>query len=72
MSEDNILNLNRFRKAKEKAEKKKEAQSNRLRHGRSKAERQEEHDKEQRAKRKHEGHKLGQASPSEAEPDAEG
>jgi hypothetical protein len=38
----NVVNLNKFRKAKAKAEKEKQAETNKRLHGRSKAERQRE------------------------------
>lgn len=53
-----IVNLNRARKAKVKADRTAQAAENRVKHGRTKAEKQKERAAEQAAVRHLEGHKL--------------
>jgi hypothetical protein len=60
----NVVNLNRFRKKKERAEKAKQAEINRIRHGRTKGEKQREHADRERAARLLDGKRL--EPPSEA------
>jgi hypothetical protein len=60
----NVVNLNRFRKKKERAEKAKQADINRIRHGRTKGEKQREHADRERAARMLDGKRL--EPPSEA------
>jgi Domain of unknown function (DUF4169) len=52
-----VVNLRRFRKAKERAEAQERAQANRAKHGRTKAERRETTTRETLADRKLEGHR---------------
>lgn len=63
MSNDKVLNLNKFRKAKQKREEKRKADENAIRHGRNKQERQEQQKKADKAQREHEGHKLSPDEP---------
>jgi hypothetical protein len=66
-----IINLRRFRKAKEKAETQARASENRAKHGRSKAERQGETARETLAGRKLEGHRRETSKdPGDDEPAA--
>jgi hypothetical protein len=52
-----VVNLKRFRKAKERAEAQARAEANRAKHGRTKAERQDSNARETLADRKLEGHR---------------
>lgn len=54
----NVVNLNKFRKAKAKAEKAKQAETNKRLHGRTKAERQREHLQKQQLENKVDGARL--------------
>jgi hypothetical protein len=58
----NVVNLNRFRKQKAKAEREKQADVNRRLHGRTKAERAREELQKQRLKRSVDGAKLEDAT----------
>lgn len=60
---DNVVNLNRFRKNKAREEKAKQAEINRVRHGRTGAEKERAFAEQQRAARLLDGKRL--------EPDAE-
>jgi len=53
-----IVNLNRFRKTKSRAEKKAQADSNAVKFGRSKAEKQQESSSIEKRDRNLDGHKL--------------
>lgn len=67
----NIVNLNRFRKKKAREDKAKQADINRIRHGRTQAEKDREHIEKERTARAIDGKKLEQASPeSKNEPEA--
>ncbi len=58
-----VLNLNRFRKRKQREEQKQQAERNRVVHGRSKADKQLVRFEQQRAEKQHEGRRLeGQGS----------
>lgn len=54
----NVVNLNKFRKAKAKAEKAKQAETNKRLHGRTKVERQREHLQKQQLDSKVDGARL--------------
>jgi uncharacterized protein YaiL (DUF2058 family) len=54
----NVINLNRFRKKKQRAEKAKQAEINRLRHGRTQAEKDRERAERARVARLLEGKRL--------------
>ena len=54
----NVVNLNRFRKAKQRQEKAKQAEINRIRHGRTQAEKDRERQERERAARAIEGKRL--------------
>lgn len=58
---NNVVNLNRFRKQKARAAKEKQAEINRIRHGRSKAQKERELADRQRAARLLDGKRLEQA-----------
>lgn len=60
----NVVNLNRFRKRKAKAEKRKQAEVNRRLHGRTKAEVAREELQKKQLTRAVEGAKLGDAEPA--------
>ncbi len=62
---DNVINLNRFRKKKARAEKVKKADINRIRHGRTQAEKDRELAEREKAARALEGKRL--ESPDESE-----
>lgn len=62
---DNVVNLNRFRKKKARAEKAKQAEINRIRHGRTKAEKEQELAERERAARLIEGKRLDRDPPSD-------
>jgi hypothetical protein len=53
-----VVNLNRFRKARAKAEKEQQAEQNRLRHGRPKAEKRQTESERERGERDLDGKKL--------------
>lgn len=55
---DNVVNLNRFRKKKEREEKAKQAEINRIRHGRTQAEKDRERAERERAARLIDGKRL--------------
>jgi len=57
----NVVNLNRFRKKKQREEKAKQAEINRIRHGRTQAEKDRERLERQRAARLIEGKRLERA-----------
>lgn len=64
-----VVNLNRFRKKKQREEKAKQAEINRVRHGRTKAQKELEHADRERAARLLEGKRLehgADESPSES------
>jgi hypothetical protein len=68
----NVVNLNRFRKRKAKAEREKQADVNRRLHGRTKAERERDALQKQALTRSLDGKKLGEPAapkPGAAEPD---
>jgi hypothetical protein len=70
----NVVNLNRFRKKKARAEKAKQAEINRIRHGRTQAEKDQELRSRERAARLLEGKRLEHrvdADPPAGEPDTE-
>ena len=54
----NVVNLNRFRKRKQRAERAREAEINRLRHGRTQAEKDRERLESERARRRIDGKRL--------------
>jgi hypothetical protein len=54
----NVVNLNRFRKKKQRDEKAKQAEINRIRHGRTQAEKDRERTERERAARAIEGKRL--------------
>lgn len=62
----NVVNLNKFRKAKAKAEKEKQAETNRRLHGRTKAERQRDLLQKQQLETKVDGARL-ESPPPETE-----
>ncbi|SDG24409.1 DUF4169 family protein [Alloyangia pacifica] len=64
----NVINLNRFRKDRARAEKRAQADENAARHGRSKAERQRETNAAAKSARDLEGHKLD--TPTDPKPGA--
>lgn len=67
----NVVNLNRFRKKKQRADKAKQAEISRIRHGRTQAEKDRERAERARAERTIDGKRLDPAPPPpEAEPDA--
>ena len=53
-----VINLNRFRKARTKADEAKQAEENRVRHGRGKAEKRKTAEEQDRTDRDHDGKKL--------------
>jgi hypothetical protein len=53
-----IINLNKFRKAKQRAQAKAKAAENRAKFGRTKAQKKKDQDDTQAAKDEHEGHRL--------------
>ncbi len=62
----NVVNLNRFKKKKQREEKAKQANVNRVKHGRNKAQKEGERADRERAARLLEGHKLDETvAPSE-------
>ena len=66
----NVVNLNRFRKKKQREEKAKQAEINRIRHGRTKAKKEGELAERARAARALEGKRLEQGSEEVAPPAA--
>jgi hypothetical protein len=58
----NVVNLNRFRKKKQREEKAKQAEINRVKHGRTKAEKQGDRAGRERAARVLDGARLEQSS----------
>lgn len=58
----NVVNLNRFRKKKQREEKAKQAEINRIKHGRTNAERERERVERERALRGIEGKRLEHGS----------
>ena len=58
----NVVNLNRFRKKKQRAEKAKQAEINRIRHGRTKGQKERERGDQERAARMLDGKRLEPAS----------
>ncbi len=64
----NVVNLNRFRKKKQREEKAKQAEINRIRHGRTKAQKEGELADRERAARLLEGKRLEHASEEPAPP----
>jgi hypothetical protein len=58
-----IVNLNKFRKAKERAGEERQAELNRAKYGRSKIERQQEEDDGERRNKLLDGAKLGTGQP---------
>ncbi|WP_226621401.1 DUF4169 family protein [Alloyangia pacifica] len=67
----NVINLNRVRKDRARAEKRAQADENAARHGRSKAEKQREAAEAKKSERDLEGHKLDAAADPTAEPTSE-
>ncbi len=67
----NVVNLNRFRKKKQREEKAKQAEINRIRHGRTQAEKDREREERARATRLLEGKRLEREQTPSAEPEAE-
>ncbi|MDB4946892.1 MAG: hypothetical protein JWP97_6426 [Labilithrix sp.] len=65
---DNVVNLNRFRKKKQRAARAKQAETNRIRHGRTGAEKERELAERARAARLLEGKRL-EAPPPEVPED---
>jgi hypothetical protein len=65
---DNVINLNRFRKKKARTEKARQADINRVRHGRTQAEKDRELAERERATRMLEGKRL--ESPGDADGDS--
>jgi hypothetical protein len=63
-----LVNLNRFRKAKERAEKERIAEANRVKFGRTKAERQKQAKQRALEQARHDGNKLEPEPPTEAPP----
>lgn len=61
----NVVNLNKFRKKKARADRAKQAEINRIRHGRTKAEKEKELTERERAARLLEGHRLEEPPPSD-------
>lgn len=59
----NVVNLNKFRKKKQRAEKAKQAEANRIKHGRTGAEKERERLERERAARVLEGKRLGDEDP---------
>jgi hypothetical protein len=70
----NVVNLNRFRKKKQREEKAKQAEINRIRHGRTQAEKDRERAERERATRMIDGKRLerGPEKTLDAETTAEG
>lgn len=64
----NVVNLNRFRKQKARADKEKQAEINRIRHGRTKAQKERELADRQRAARLLDGKRLVQGEEASGEP----
>lgn len=62
----NVVKLNKFRKKKQRADKAKQAEINRIRHGRTQAEKDRELAERQRAARLLEGKRLDPAPASDA------
>jgi len=62
----NVVNLNRFRKKKQREDKAKQAEVNRIRHGRTQAEKDRERVERERAARLIEGKRLEPASDEDA------
>jgi hypothetical protein len=60
-----VVNLNRFRKQKQREEKAKQAEINRIRHGRTKAEKERELAERERATRLIDGKRLDRTAPEE-------
>jgi hypothetical protein len=58
----NVVNLNRFRKNKQRAEKAKQAEINRIRHGRTKGQKERERADQERAARMLDGKRLEPAT----------
>jgi hypothetical protein len=65
----NVVNLNRFRKQKAKAVRKKQADANRALHGRTKAERARDAQQKRQLTRAVDGAKLDRAGPGKSERD---
>lgn len=63
----NVVNLNRFRKKKQREEKAKQAEINRIRHGRTQAEKDREREERARATRLLEGKRLEREQAPSAE-----
>ena len=59
----NVVNLNRFRKKKQRADKAKQAEINRIRHGRTQAEKDRERAERARAERTIDGKRLDRDPP---------
>ena len=64
----NVVNLNRFRKKKQREERAKQAEKNRVLHGRTKAEKEREQRERERAARILEAKRL-EPTPSAGDPD---
>ncbi|MCW8916042.1 MAG: DUF4169 family protein [Magnetovibrio sp.] len=65
-----IVNLNRFRKAKARSDKEKRAEEKRVKFGRTKAEKQENNANRALVEKKHAGKKLGENKKDSAEDDS--
>jgi hypothetical protein len=65
----NVVNLNKFRKKKQRAEKAKQADANRIKHGRTKGEKEREHADRERAARLLDGKRLEPASDAVSAPE---
>lgn len=59
-----IVNLNKFRKAKERADQERQAELNRAKYGRSKSERQQDENDDSRRNKLLDGAKLANAQPA--------
>lgn len=66
----NVVNLNKFRKKKQREDKAKQAEINRIRHGRTQAEKDRERAERERAARLIEGKRLERGGEDVAEPGA--
>jgi hypothetical protein len=66
----NVVNLNRFRKKKQREDKAKQAEINRIRHGRTKEEKERELKDRERAARMIDGKRLESSSADETAPTA--
>ena len=65
----NVVKLNRFRKKKQREDKAKQAEINRIRHGRTQVEKDREHAERERATRLLEGKRLERGADAVVEPE---